>query len=120
MLWNLLEYNRLLLKPKNYLVGVSFYNSTIPKTVIRIRSLCKDLVQNMINVLSTHVSNTVSKRPDITDHNIKKEVEIFLNKMDNDEDGEWITSQESHDDRAITLMVPITGRNKGLFLSFNV
>ena len=120
MLWNLLEYNRLLLKPKNYLVGVSFYNSTIPKTVIRARSLNKDLIKNMVNVLSTHINNTLSKLPDISDQDVQEKVTIFLNKMDNDEHRKWIPLQESHDDRAVTLMVPIIGRNKGLFLSFDV
>merc|ERR1712013_17783 len=106
-------------KPKNYIVGVRFYSSTIPKTLIRTRFLNKDLVQNMVNVLSTHVSNTVSKIPDIPDHDVLKEVKTFFNKMENEE-LEWITSHDSHDNRAATLMVPISGRNKGVFLSFNV
>ena len=48
-------------------------------------------------------------------------VDRFINRMKNDdEDREWMSTTETHEDRAVTVMVPLIGKDKGLFLSFDV
>jgi len=123
MLWMLLQNKPIQLRPRRYLIQIKLYNSQMTKSVIRInpgRGI-KDFVQNMLNVLSINIKNIETKKPGISDQELQREGEIFMNKMDNcNEDRKWASSTESHENKAVTLMVPLNGQNNGLFLSFDV
>ena len=49
LLWKLLENERFEFKPRNYIIGIEFYSSQIPKSVIRTRANSRNLIENMLN-----------------------------------------------------------------------
>ena len=123
MLWKLLKTKSFLSEPRNYLIEIKFYSSKMKKSIIRLRpdEVIKGLVHNMLNVLSTHVKNIETKKPDISVEEVQKEGKKLINRMKNDdEDREWMSTTETHEDRAVTVIVPLIGKDKGLFLSFDV
>jgi len=111
--------------PYDYMVGVHDYHDPMPRLVVRtsIPPRVKHILDNILWVYTSTVKAAEVENPNLSLTEVQKKVENTVNKMEN-WNKEWVTAtdKDRHEDRAITLMMPLMGRNRnnGMFLSFNI
>ena len=76
------------------------------------------MVRSLLKALETFTNN-LEKRGENDTKVIQDEVENFVNNMTNRKD-KWIPCEDNHDSRSVTLIVPIAGIERAVFLSFDV
>jgi len=81
----------------------------------------KHIVDNMLNVYNVVIKNAEAANPSITLADIQEVIKKTSDKMQG-RDGNWITCSDEHDQRDVTLKIPLQGCNAGwaMWVLFNI
>jgi len=112
---------------RSYLVGVQEYHDLMPRMTVRkiVPPSVEESLKQMLHVYMGALKGAEVEYPDASSGDLQRKLAQLVNLMEN-ENYNWVSScNEKHEDKAVTLMMPLHaggGRLKGkaMFLSFNI